>query len=234
MLPANIAAAQYIDENDQASNTIEEAGIFRNQSAPVGQDRPKPASYGAVNSGHWGLQTEFYTHFTSPIRRYCDLIVHRLIKSIINNEPKPYSNEDLKAISEQINLQQYKAKQVSIKSKNLLIGEYLEKLTATGQVDGKLEIIDFSANGLVCRNKQLIEVFIPTFKLESYVTRVLNKFIPADGSELEVEAKKTAVTQLNNTWDVYMQLGQFTWTDERKNALYQFQKKQYQNKPQLK
>lgn len=234
MLPANIAAAEYISENDPDFQTQEEAGIFRNQSAPLGQDRPKPASYGSTNAGHWGLQTNSYTHFTSPIRRYCDLVVHRLIKSIINKEPKLYSLEDLNNISQQINVQQYKAKQISIKSKNLLVGEYLEKLTSTGQIDGKLEIVDFSANGLVCRNKQLIDVFIPTFKLESYVTRVLNKFLPADGSEPELEVKKAAVTQLNNTWDVYMQLGQFTWTDERKNALYQFQKKQYQNKPQMK
>lgn len=48
----------------------------------------KQASYAPLNAGHFGLGFTHYSHFTSPIRRYSDLILHRLIKTQLNSDIK--------------------------------------------------------------------------------------------------------------------------------------------------
>ena len=55
----------------------------------------KWAKYSAQNLGHFGLASNAYTHFTSPIRRYPDLIVHRLLKRVLSKGDEKISEEVL-------------------------------------------------------------------------------------------------------------------------------------------
>jgi ribonuclease R len=58
----------------------------------------RQARYSEENTGHFALATQFYTHFTSPIRRYPDLIVHRLLAATLDRQT--YSSQaEIKAIA---------------------------------------------------------------------------------------------------------------------------------------
>ena len=118
------------------------------------------AQYTATDKevGHFGLDVsngdDGYMHFTSPIRRYSDLITHRLIKDILANNKARYSKQTLSLIADHINLQEKKADDAEIES-----DEYLACLWAKEHknetLDGYISQIDGSfvkvmtANGTV-------------------------------------------------------------------------------------
>jgi ribonuclease R len=66
------------------------------------------ATYDTDNIGHYGLAFQYYTHFTSPIRRYADLMVHRILLECLENKPHKY-NSALEDICKRISRTERKA-----------------------------------------------------------------------------------------------------------------------------
>jgi ribonuclease R len=91
----------------------------------------KQARYDAESLGHYGLATDFYTHFTSPIRRYPDLIVHRLIRTYLINgqldeQTQQYWAEKLPDIAEQASNMERRAVEAERETDDLKKTEFME------------------------------------------------------------------------------------------------------------
>ena len=110
----------------------------------------KRAEYAAVQIGHFGLAFDDYTHFTSPIRRYPDLLVHRLLKAVELGREFHMSGDQIEEIAKHCTETEQKAAELEKKSIETKRMEYYgELMNASLTTTFKGYIVSIKGKGLI-------------------------------------------------------------------------------------
>jgi len=116
------------------------------------------AVYTGQKSEHFGLAFKYYTHFTSPIRRYPDLLVHRLLFDYLNGKKGRYSASLIEQMAEHSSNMEQKASEAERASTKYKMAEYMEqfqgqvfeaKVTGLTEWGIYAEIIDNYCEGMI-------------------------------------------------------------------------------------
>jgi ribonuclease R len=130
------------------------------------------AVYSEENKGHFGLALKSYCHFTSPIRRYPDLVVHRILKSMMNKEKFNLDKKELSVIGTHTSEREVRASEAeraSIRYKQI---QYLENYVGKNRQAKIIREGDFTTKVLDTETNAVVECTgsISGFGLGSIVT----------------------------------------------------------------
>lgn len=127
------------------------------------------AKYSDVNSGHFGLSSKCYCHFTSPIRRYPDLTVHRILKTAIEGKMTEkayrYYEENVYDVAKQSSIRERVADEAERKADDVKKCSYAE--TVLGQQFEAI-VSGVTERGLYAELPNTVEGFISVDKLSGY------------------------------------------------------------------
>lgn len=145
----------------------------------------KQARYSTLNVGHFGLSTQYYTHFTSPIRRYPDLQIHRIIKENIHGRLSRKRVEHYEAIlpsvAEQSSKRERRAQDAEREVEKLKKVEYMEKFIGDA-FDGVISGV--TAKGFFVELENTVEGMVSTQSL-------MDDYYLFDEQQYRLEGKRT-------------------------------------------
>ena len=193
--PANIAKS--LNKIAEKAKTDESIKLLQ----PLAIRTMAKAAYTSENIGHYGLAFDFYTHFTSPIRRYSDVLVHRILQKNLKTI-KRVDKEALESKCKHISAQERKAIEAERESTKFKQVEYLEgkegqvfEAYISGMIDKGIfvQLKESKAEGLIKFN-----VFDEAYHLEDSRMKAVGV---KTGSEIRMGDKvkvKLLETDINN------------------------------------
>ncbi|KAJ3323006.1 DIS3-like exonuclease 2 [Boothiomyces sp. JEL0866] len=160
-IPLDITSAQTLNESLDAISDPTIQFICRLMTIK-GMKRASYFCTGAADINqfsHYALSVPLYTHFTSPIRRYCDLIVHRLLECCLNDLECPYDTSTIDRIATQCNLRKNASKDAQDASQHLYLCVLLSQL--------KGPIVE---EAIICQiGSRSFDVVVPRYGIEQRV-----------------------------------------------------------------
>lgn len=129
----------------------------------------KRAEYKPTCDGHYGLASQAYTHFTSPIRRYPDLVVHRMLRAQLTRKPQKFEQEvaalpwiaehssDMERVAEKAARQSQELKLIEYMA--AFVGESFDATVSGVAAYGMYVKLDNTAEGLVAAKRLGSEYF---------------------------------------------------------------------------
>jgi ribonuclease R len=157
------------EASERVSEYVERAQRGREAFPALVLRALKQARYHPQNLGHAGLASRAYCHFTSPIRRYPDLIVHRALLEEVGQGDDPVP-EDLDQAAEHTSLQEREAAQIEYRADDICLAWLLDEVLFERGWESVFpgEITGLIGSGLFVRFGDVFEGFVPVRRLHGY------------------------------------------------------------------